>query len=794
MNEFNYNSARAREARFGRLFRPAPVKLLLILIIIGSGLGCAYLLFLKHNSLGWLCLALMIAVLMFYIWLANEAIPVPLGKSENINDLLSVNVLRVMSKRPTPQNLVGGLMKTRSGAFLALRFGLTPANLRFFAEGTNVDMEMIFTTARSIWKATEGETISGGMLAVAIVQSHPEHELLLRQMRLELADLYQGINWYNHLHGLIKSSKQRRRDGGIARDFSFGYIPTLQRYGRNLSEQLGATKAQVCLATHHEIVDKIISTFSSGGRQNVTLVGADGSGRSTVVTAFAEKILDADTKVSNKLKYRQVFMLDAAMLISAANRPDQLNNLMIRIFNEAYAAKNIILFLDQAQLFFEDGVGSVDISNILTPVLEAGNLRIILAMNEQKFLELSARNSALANALNKVIVPPANYEETMKVLQDQAPHLEIKHQVICTYLALKEAYRLSEKYIHNLVMPGRALNLLELACNYAEGKFITINSVQQAIEKTQGIKVQSGGSDNERVKLLRLEELIHQRMIDQNEAVTTVADALRRSAAGVRNQNRPIGTFLFLGPTGVGKTELAKAISEVYFNGEDHIIRLDLNEFVTMNDVSRLIADGVENAQSLTAQVMKQPFAVVLLDEIEKAHPQVLTTLLQMLDEGILRDLNNREISFRDTIVIATSNTGANTIREYVARGENLDVMKEQLINTMIHEGQFQPEFLNRFDEICIFKPLSKGDLVKIVDLMIKSINKTLAPQKISVTLTDEAKLLLVERGYDPQMGARPMRRIVQKLVENLIAKLVLSGAAMSGSDIVITKEMLEQG
>lgn len=281
-------------------------------------------------------------------------------------------------------------------------------------------------------------------------------------------------------------------------------------------------------------------------------------------------------------------------------------------------------------------------------------------------------------------------------------------------------------------------------------------------------------------------------MVNQTEAVKAVSDALRRAAAGVRNENRPIGTFLFLGPTGVGKTELAKALSEVYFNGEDHIVRIDLNEYVTAEDVARLIAEGSENPNSLTAQVIKHPFSVVLLDEIEKAHPQVLTTLLQMLDEGVLRDTKNNQVSFRDTIVITTSNAGADRIRDYVAQGQNLAHLKDELVNALITDGHFKPEFLNRFDEICVFTPLSKTDLLRVVDLMIASVNRSLAPQKISVVLTDEAKQILAERGYDPQMGARPMRRLVQKTIENLVAKLILSGQISSGATLTITPEMLQ--
>ena len=212
-----------------------------------------------------------------------------------------------------------------------------------------------------------------------------------------------------------------------------------------------------------------------------------------------------------------------------------------------------------------------------------------------------------------------------------------------------------------------------------------------------------------------------------------------------------------------------------------------MNEFVSASDVSRLIRDGASDALSLTAQVMKQPFAVVLLDEIEKAHPSVLTTLLQVLDEGILRDEKNREISFRDTIIIATSNAGANTIRDKIATGAKINDFKDEIIDSLISSGEFKPEFLNRFDEICLFKPLSKEDLVQILDLIIASTNKTLEPQKITVTLTPEAKQILIEKGYDPKMGARPMRRMVQKTVENIVAAAILSGSADAGSTLTIT-------
>jgi ATP-dependent Clp protease ATP-binding subunit ClpC len=332
---------------------------------------------------------------------------------------------------------------------------------------------------------------------------------------------------------------------------------------------------------------------------------------------------------------------------------------------------------------------------------------------------------------------------------------------------------------------------MESAAGYAEKGLVTMNSVQQAIEKTLGVKAGVAKGELERETLLNLETRIHERMVNQTRAVQVVSDALRRARAGVRNENRPIGTFLFLGPTGVGKTELARALADIYFGGEDRMIRLDLNEYVRPEDVSRLIADGADDPMSLTARAMKQPFSVILLDEIEKAHPSVLTTLLQLLDEGILRDVKNREISFRDAIIIATSNAGADRIREYIERGYKLEQFEQQFTDELISSNQFRPVFLNRFDEIILFRPLEKPELLQVVDLILAGINKTLALQKITVAVDEDAKLYLVEKGYDPRLGARPLRRVVQRAVENTVARQMLTGSVEPGSTITITRDQV---
>jgi ATP-dependent Clp protease ATP-binding subunit ClpC len=275
-------------------------------------------------------------------------------------------------------------------------------------------------------------------------------------------------------------------------------------------------------------------------------------------------------------------------------------------------------------------------------------------------------------------------------------------------------------------------------------------------------------------------------MINQTRAVSVVSNALRRARAGVSNPKRPFGSFMFLGPTGVGKTELAKAIAAVYFGAESNMIRLDMSEYQRPEDVSRLLSDGQQENQSLILAVRQQPFSVILLDEIEKAHPNVLNLLLQLLDEGNLTDNNGKAVSFKDCVIIVTSNAGAQEIRQKIEAGEKLEDFEPKLIDELINSGQFKPELLNRFDDIVVFRPLNQTELGQVVQLMLGEINHTLANQKIAVELTAAAIGKIVSVGYDPRLGARPMRRTLQRAVEDTIAQKILRGEAKAGDKVVL--------
>ena len=788
---FDYYNLRAKKSRLMNGLRGI-LFLLKILKIVGILSG--FCLILIDSAFGWLILAFSSIMTILIYWWNGELHRLEPSKELNIEGQLASNILGKLSKNPTSEQIAKVVLESSGGKFIAARFGLGKTTIESLVQIPQNSPENIFQTALQIQQKLKTKTVSGSVLALSIVRNFPNYETLLAQFYVDFEDLERGVLWHDHIFSLINKSKIPMKTGGIARDWSFGYTPTLNRFGVNITNQVSNNILMSSnLEQHKELVSKMIEQFSGQGKQNIALIGVDGVGKTTVVNSFAAKIANGNEKIPSNLKFRQVISLDASSLIAAAPGRGEIENLLNYVLNEAYVAKNIIICLDNAQLFFEDGVGSVDVSNLLLPIIKGGVLRMILTMDEQRFLQISAKNPALAQAMNRLQVNPANYDETLAVMQDKLLLFEHQNGVLYQFQALKEAYRLSQRYIFDLEMPGRAVRLLEMSAGFAENKIVTASSVEKAIEQTMNVKISTANVDEEKETLLNLENLLHARMVGQEKAVSVVANALRRARTGVRNQNRPIGTFLFLGPTGVGKTELSKALSEVYFNGEDNIIRLDLNEYVNLDDVSRLIADGSRDVSSLTAQMMKKPFSVVLLDEIEKAHPNVLTALLQVLDEGILRDEKNREVSFRDSIIIATSNAGAERIQELIARGYDSTSAEEVIVNDLIASREFRPEFLNRFDEIVVFEPLTKENLLQIIDLMIAGVNKTLAGQKISVSVTPEARLMLAEMGYDPKLGARPMRRVIQRVVENTIARKMLSGEAQPGSNIEITPDIVQQ-
>ncbi len=790
---FDYSGSRARKARLARHFTSRLVNLLKIFIVllVVTGIGLA----LTGNRWGGVLVAIATSTLLLLVWhdgdLKNLSAKLPRNDIENLalEQALDADLLAVLPKNPAIDSIWKAVRPHWHRNFFNTRFGLDDYFFDNLQE-SRAQVEDVWKLALELSQKHGLTSITPSATMLALFRCFTHYQTALNALHLEWEDLEQGLDWLSHLEAVMEQAKRKEHYGGLGRDWSAGYTPLLNQIAHNLSLDIqsgGLWTRQT--ESHERVINQLIQVLAKSSSSSVALVGELGAGKTTAVYALAKKLL---TERVPSLRYHQMFSLDASTLVANARNFQSLEQLLLGIFGEASTAGNVIIFLDEAQLFMRGGTGSVDLTNVLLPVLQSGRVRLICAMTPREWQLLLDANPALAGLLNYQFMPPPTREDTLRIMQDQLISIEHKHKVVFMYQAVQEAYRLAEKYIHEQVFPGRGIQLLKETAVFASQGLITPDIVGKSLEAKLGVKVvQASGAESK--QLLNLEEELHKRLINQTRAVGVVSNALRRARSGVNNPNRPVGTFLFLGPTGVGKTELAKALADVYFGGRGQIIRVNLNEYSQSKDVGRLLAaTTLETSAVFLAQIRRQPYSVVLLDEIEKAHPEVLNVLLQLLDEGVIRDATGNEASFKDAIVIATSNAGADSIRKQIEAGHDLEEFEEPFVNQLIDEKHFQPEFLNRFDEIVLFRPLKPEELQQVVRLMVEEVNQTLARQKVRVTVTDAALAWLVEKGNDPRLGARPMRRMVQRSVENIVAKKILSGQAGPGSEIALDAPDLE--
>jgi ATP-dependent Clp protease ATP-binding subunit ClpC len=660
-------------------------------------------------------------------------------------------------------------------SFILVRLGLHPELIEPDLSQNAASGEAVWTEAVELASRHDAQDLNAGLVVVALIKTEPKLQTTLSQMKLRPEDLETVYSWLERLLDLDRIEAPLY--GGIGRDWAAGFTPSLDRFAANLSRQIQSGGHHFGSLAESPVVQQLITTLT-GGTAGVALIGPPGAGKTSTVYALAQRLIEGD---GGRLAYKQIYSLSASLIVSAGKQQGDIERIFLTILSEGIASGNIILALDEAQLFFSQGTGALDLGQILLPLVEGRRLPLILTLAPGDWQRLIATYPSLASALTPIMLKEPDEAHVIDVLADTALGLEMASHTVTQYEALTEAYRLAGRYLTEEAYPGRAIKLLELASNHPVGKLITASSVQQAVEGSLGVKVaQAQGPENS--LLLNLEDRIHARMINQTRAVSVVASALRRARAGVANPKRPFGSFLFLGPTGVGKTELARSLAAIYYGGEANLTRLDLSEYQQPSDVERLLT---ADSPFLTA-VRQQPFCVVLLDEIEKAHPNLLNLLLQLLDEGQVTDTKGRVVSFKDAIVIATSNAGADDIRRHIEAGEDLESFEQSFTDNLVNSGSFKPELLNRFDEIVLFRPLNEVELAQVVGLLIEEVNRTLTNQNIRVGLTDEAVAALVKEGYDPRLGARPMRRMVQRRVEDAVARKILSGTAHAGDTITL--------
>ena len=602
----------------------------------------------------------------------------------------------------------------------------------------------------------------------------------------------------------------------------------LAKLGTNLTQQARDGKLDPVIGRNKEI-QETAEILARRTKNNPVLVGDAGVGKTAVVEGLAQAIVNGDVPAA--IKNKEIISIDISGLEAGTQYRGSFEENIQNLIKEVKAAGNIILFFDEIHQILGagstgDGQGSKGLADILKPALSRGEMTVIGATTQDEYRNTIMKNAALARRFNEVKVNAPSPEDTFKILQGIRPLYEAHHNIELPDAVLKAAVDYSVQYIPQRSLPDKAIDLIDVTAahlasqhpvtdiktleadiaeakakqeefaqkedyesainekmriqklqeeidNHTENQKVVaqVNDVAEAVERMTGIPVsQMGASDIERLKDMKSRLQAH--VIGQDKAVEAVSKAIRRNRAGFDEGNRPIGSFLFVGPTGVGKTELAKQLALDMFGNKDAIIRLDMSEYSDRTAVSKLIGATAgyvgyeDNSNTLTERVRRNPYSIVLFDEIEKADPQVITLLLQVLDDGRLTDGQGNTVNFKNTVIIATSNAG-------FGYGQNND--DENKVDVMERIAPFfRPEFLNRFNAVIEFNQLSKDDLKKIVDLMLDQVNKTLAKKDITLDVTDAAKEILMEQGYDKTMGARPLRRVIESEIRDNVTDFYL--------------------
>ncbi len=534
-----------------------------------------------------------------------------------------------------------------------------------------------------------------------------------------------------------------------------------------------------------KIMDDLLRAIESGNRA-VVLVGETGSGKAAVVEQLARMMVEES--VPEVMFDKRLVSVDLAQVV-AAGEAGQAAERLISMLREVQSSGNIVLALYGIEALVGGGRGPMDLAETFASEIDKNNFIIVATTTPGAWTQYLERRS-LGKKLTKVVVPDADLEQTIRVLMARSGAIEYQNKVFFSYAALDKAANLALRYLHDLAAPANAIGVIKEAAVMAKNQrgemtFVSAEDVAKIVHDKTNIPVEMV-SKEESQKLLTLEDRMHGRIIGQDEAVVAVARSIRRARAELREGKRPIANFLFLGPTGVGKTECAKTLAQEYFSDENAMVRVDMSEYQDKSSVDRIIgAPGDDRGGLLTEAVRNKPFTIVLLDEIEKAHPDILNLFLQVMDDGRLTDGTGRVIDFTNTIIIMTSNAGTSYIQHAVSEGTSMEVIKTGLLEREL-KGIFRPEFLNRFDAVIVFKPLTRDQVVQIAWLMINKIGKQLEAKGISFRADDKAVEQLADAGFDPQFGARPLRRVMQDRVETQLADIILKNEVERKDTIVL--------
>lgn len=672
-------------------------------------------------------------------------------------------------------------------------YGFVDNDERIFPDKTR---ELLFNAYLEAYIARDPQVDVIDLLLSVAKEDENVQEILL-DLKVDLIKIKNVVEWIRVNENLRRSAKQFRQSAilkpgsGMDRAMTAIATPTLDHFSQDLTLLAKFGYLPQCVGRENEIKEIFRSIEASG--QSVLLVGNPGVGKSTIIGGIARLMASED--VPDIIEDKRLVSLSIAKLVSGVT-PSEAEGRLMSIMNEIKRSGNIVLFIQDIQDMMGISAGdeeSLDLADVLISEINNRSFFCFATTNSSDYTRYIER-SALGDVLQKIDILEPEQDEAIQILEAKTGSIEYKNNIYFSYNAIEQAVKLSKRYIHDRYLPDKAIKIIEQAAVYVNrnkgaNAVVTGEDIAKLLSEKVNIPLTSI-TEEEGEKLLKLEEYIHERIVGQDEAVKMVSAALRRSRAELRDPNRPIANFLFLGPTGVGKTELAKTVAEVYFGSEENMTRLDMSEYQNQSSLDRLIGSppsggGVGTGGYLTEAVRKTPFTLLLLDELEKAHPDILNVFLQVMEDGRLTDGLGRTIDFTNVILIATSNSGTSFIQEKVQDGWSMERIKNVLMEEEIKRS-FRPEFVNRFDGVIVFKPLVIEDVVTIAGLLLKGVAKKLQAKGINLEATPQAIKELAELGFDPQYGARPLRRVIQEKVSDSLANYFLEGKIARRDTVIL--------
>ena len=572
----------------------------------------------------------------------------------------------------------------------------------------------------------------------------------------------------------------------------------IEDFGFDLTKAAAEGKLDPVVGRETEIA-RVIEILGRRKKNNPMLIGEPGVGKSAIVEGIALRI--AGGSISPALAKKRLISLDIASVVAGTKYRGDFEKRLKSIIKEASSNPDIILFIDEFHTIVGAGgaQGSLDAANILKPALARGELQCIGATTMDEFAKIVEKDGALDRRFQKIVVEPTDIQQSITILENLKPNYEDFHKVTYNDEAIEACVRLTDRYITDKSLPDKAIDALDeagsmirlnLTKDKRTGNIVDAEDIATVVSKMTGIPVNKV-AESEGNRIMKMKGRLQSRIIGQDDAIEKVVRAIQRNRAGLKDPNRPIGTFLFFGPTGVGKTQLAKCLAEYLFDSQENMVRIDMSEYMEKFTVSRLVGAppgyvGYEEGGQLSERVRSKPYCVVLLDEIEKAHPDIFNILLQVLDEGRLTDSNGRVVSFRNTIVIMTSNVGSRELDEYgsgvgfATSGKSVSKNRQSVLEKAIRKS-FPPEFINRVDERIFFNALTKEDIEKIIDIELKDLRSRAEEAGYKLVVTPSAKRFIADAGFDPAFGARPLKRAVMKYVEDPVSEFIISDRILQG-------------